>query len=395
MTDRSKPQYQKASIMAALLGTMLWASPAYATTWYVRKSGSNSNSGTSPSSAYLTISKAEDMVIAGDTVYVGAGTYAENVKIQRSGSSGAYISFIADSTGTYTGDAGDVIIDGTNSRNRGIESKDRSYLRIVGFHVKRTKKYGIKVEKADHVAVESCRIYDNQERGIEFKKAYSCDITDCHVYSNGKTGIKLEAEKERPGSTITRCLVYGNGEEGIKVKLAEDTTADVVNCLCYANTKDGIEVEGNDHGSASIYNNTLVGNQEKGIEIKHGSVTLRNNIIAFNKDLGLKKNSGSCSSDYNLFWGNKESLAENWSNQIDGTSRGAHDFMGDPLLEDRGGNDYHLTASSPARNAGTPSGAPSVDYENSDRKSADGYVDVGADEWGVVLRVISWREVRR
>jgi chitinase len=79
--------------------------PAQGTAYYVAKTGSNSNAGTSPSSAWLTISYAATHVAAGDTVYVGAGTYNESVPITTSGSASAPIIFdgqgraIVDGTG--------------------------------------------------------------------------------------------------------------------------------------------------------------------------------------------------------------------------------------------------------------------------------------------------------
>ncbi|HEY65553.1 MAG TPA: hypothetical protein G4O02_13385 [Caldilineae bacterium] len=85
------------------------------TTYYVRKSGSDANDGLSPSTAWLTLGKAAGMVAAGDTVYVGAGVYREQVTMTASGSSGSPIRWIADVTGEYTGDAGLVVISARDS----------------------------------------------------------------------------------------------------------------------------------------------------------------------------------------------------------------------------------------------------------------------------------------
>ncbi len=53
----------------ALIGT------SHATDWYVSPSGSDSNSGTSPSTPFRTLNKGRDMAQAGDTVYIMNGTY--------------------------------------------------------------------------------------------------------------------------------------------------------------------------------------------------------------------------------------------------------------------------------------------------------------------------------
>ena len=80
-------------------------------TYYIRKTGSNSNNGTSAATAWLTLGKAlasGSTVVAGDTIYVGAGVYRETVAVAVSGSSGSPIKVIGDVTGQYTGDAGQV-----------------------------------------------------------------------------------------------------------------------------------------------------------------------------------------------------------------------------------------------------------------------------------------------
>ena len=85
---------------------LMFTCPLMATTYYVAKTGSDSNSG-SQSQPWLTIGKAASTMVAGDKVIVGAGTYAEKVQPANSGTSSARITYEADIS------AGDVIIDGT------------------------------------------------------------------------------------------------------------------------------------------------------------------------------------------------------------------------------------------------------------------------------------------
>ena len=77
-------------------------------TYYVRKTGSDSNAGTSASAAWLTVGKAigASGAASGDTIYVGAGTYREVPTITLAPSAETRI--VADVTGQYTGDAGEV-----------------------------------------------------------------------------------------------------------------------------------------------------------------------------------------------------------------------------------------------------------------------------------------------
>lgn len=80
-----------------LLVTLL-AQPATATTYYIRTDGNNSNAGTTDSAggAWLTIQKAADTMVAGDTAIVGDGTYVSgNIAFSTSGNSGARITLQA------------------------------------------------------------------------------------------------------------------------------------------------------------------------------------------------------------------------------------------------------------------------------------------------------------
>lgn len=79
-------------------------------TYYIRKTGSDSNAGTSPGAAWLTIGKAlgSSGIASGDTVYIGAGTYREIVTVAMT-SATAETKVVGDVSGQFTGDAGEVI----------------------------------------------------------------------------------------------------------------------------------------------------------------------------------------------------------------------------------------------------------------------------------------------
>jgi hypothetical protein len=71
----------------------LLAGTVHAATYYVRKDGTDGAgvAGTATNTAWLTVSYAESRMGAGDTVYVGPGTYAEAPTVNISGNSGAWI----------------------------------------------------------------------------------------------------------------------------------------------------------------------------------------------------------------------------------------------------------------------------------------------------------------
>src|SRR5687767_9610977 len=86
------------------------AGRAGATTYYVRTSGNDSKNGQTPHNAWRTINKAAERARAGDTVYVGGGTYLQSTPAMFVEQSTALspIKLIADTTGVKTGDAGNV-----------------------------------------------------------------------------------------------------------------------------------------------------------------------------------------------------------------------------------------------------------------------------------------------
>lgn len=80
------------------------------TTYYVGAGGDNANSGLSWALRKLTLNGAEDIpVAAGDTVYVGPGTYRETLTCDVSGSAGSPITYIGDYSGAHTDGVGGVV----------------------------------------------------------------------------------------------------------------------------------------------------------------------------------------------------------------------------------------------------------------------------------------------
>jgi parallel beta-helix repeat protein len=332
--------------------------------------------------------------VGGDTVCVGAGTYAETVRPDNSGSSGSLIAFIADTSGEQTGDQGDVVLTGSNARDRGFDLKDRDYIQIQGFAVTATKKEGILAENSVGVLIRSCRFYSNQDYALKLKGARGCEISDCTAYSNGKSGFYCE-DLKGAGTSLLRCIAYDNGEWGIYFKVADCTsTSYVLNCMSYNNVKDGIECDAKD--PTYIVNCTFASNGERGVEIKGNDdeVTLRNCIMAWNQYRGLKTSERVCN-DYNLYWCNKETTSTDWSYQMDGETPGDNSFVADPLFKDRANKEYRLLAGSAAINKGYVTGAPADDVDGQARRSDDGFVDIGADECRRIIRLLSWRQVER
>lgn len=83
--------------MAASIGLLLCHThEAKAAEWHVAVTGDDSTGDGSVGDPYKTINKAVQMAVAGDTVYVGAGTYHECVVFTKSGTAGNPITFVGE-----------------------------------------------------------------------------------------------------------------------------------------------------------------------------------------------------------------------------------------------------------------------------------------------------------
>jgi hypothetical protein len=108
---------------------------------FVGPGGSDVADGLTWANRKLTLNGVEDTpVVAGDTIYVGAGSYRELLTCDVSGSSGSPITYIADVTGENTDGIGGIVritgLDsdtGTPQRNHHITCQGRSYRTFRGF----------------------------------------------------------------------------------------------------------------------------------------------------------------------------------------------------------------------------------------------------------------------
>ena len=93
-------------LLLLLAGCLAFSHAAQAQTYYVSKSGSDSNSGLSATASWLTIGHAALQAKAGSTVYVGAGTYHESVAFANSGTASAPIVFDGQGVAIVDGSTG-------------------------------------------------------------------------------------------------------------------------------------------------------------------------------------------------------------------------------------------------------------------------------------------------
>jgi len=162
-------------IILGLLLLLLWAIPASAATYYVRTDGNDSNVGTTNSAggAWLTIGKCASTIVAGDFCRVQTGTYTAGFTEATDGTSGNYITYVAD---------GAVLISGAGITVSG------DYVRVIGFEVDR-----------DGAASSS---------GINITNATGVEVWNCTVRDVAFDSIRTDGGGQT--STCTNCLFIGN-----------------------------------------------------------------------------------------------------------------------------------------------------------------------------------------
>src|SRR5690606_22350345 len=95
-SDGSVISTRLAATCLTILLAGLAAHAAVAAEYYVAPGGNDGNAGTSPSSAWRTIAKANAAVAPGDTIYLRGGRYVDDpIKPSRSGKAGAEIRYVA------------------------------------------------------------------------------------------------------------------------------------------------------------------------------------------------------------------------------------------------------------------------------------------------------------
>ncbi|UJR34635.1 hypothetical protein I4U23_027412 [Adineta vaga] len=130
-------QLQIISLVSALLWTQTLAGKSY----YVTKSGKDTNIGTSEATAWLTIKKAANSATPGSTVYIGVGTYYEAVTVNVQGN-------VQDGPITFTNLTPNKIpiISGKETKKTSADGtlniiyiQDKSYLRFINLELTELK----------------------------------------------------------------------------------------------------------------------------------------------------------------------------------------------------------------------------------------------------------------
>jgi len=313
------PGVSSVSISAPAVATFVWPAPSRR---FVRASGSDSNDGMSPQSAWQTLSHAASSVSAGLTVYVGAGTYSESVAIGIGGTQTEPITFLADESGEFTGDAGYVVVDALGASTAfsidGVDDVEVSGFRVTGTHAGSGTGFEVGPTTTRRVKLRRNSIYSNGN-GIRAQNAVS---------------LLLEGNRI---SRSRRMVMVGSvpvSEGGHAIVLDGGSGATVRNNLLYANEGTGLWLTGGVIGG-SVQANTLYANESDQIFVDGllNVVTLSDNAIVAGLADGIELALGSViTSSFNLSFGN---AGFNWL----GLSLGSGDQAVDPAFVDPDGAD--------------------------------------------------------
>lgn len=426
------------SFLTATLLMFLTVSTAYATNYYVAKTGSNANAGTL-AAPWLTIGKAASTLAPGDTVFVRSGTYNEHITPAVSGSATSKILYKE-----YPGDT--VVIDGTGTVGwdwDGVFSLvNRNYIEISGFRIINSRGFGIFASNSHNLGIYSNSTYNTGMSGIWIgDNSYSVTV-DANEIEHSNTLPNQEA-LSISGShdvAVSHNIVHDGLKEGIdakgsyNVQIFGNTVYDMtgmgiyvdsylntpLNIQIYNNvvrdtkvgsgyysSRDGIMLaaeSGNYIDGVNIYNNIIYNIAGTGILLshfhssgplpQHKNTKIYNNTIhrsslagsgyggvniqgASNSNVLVRNNILSRAGTFNIVATSGTTISHNLF--FSGSTSGTNYVIGNPLFVTEGSN-FHLQSTSPAINVALTSGAPVSDFDGNARPQGMA-LDMGAFEY--------------
>jgi parallel beta-helix repeat protein len=290
---------------------------------YVRTRGSDTNTGADPANALRTITKAAQIALDGYDIIVGAGTYREGVTTDRRGTPARALRFVADFDGSRTGDAGAVMLNAANT---------------------------------------------SENAGFSISRSPGTVIDGFTITGGGDAGIVIKSSSHN--FTIQNCVLANNPGDGIRVQ--DSSNVVIFNNLIYGSGQDGIAIAGQSSGSpnAHLFNNTVVSNRNQGILIGNSNAAspnaaLQNNIVQDNDlsdGINIKIFTPPPANVPRSDVGYDEDFDLIFPARFQPTSlpRGDHSLFVDARFTNQGLADFHLSAASPAIDAGSDAGLTSA-----------------------------------
>ncbi len=381
--------------LALTIAVVLASTATAATTHYVNAStGLDTNPGTS-GSPFKTITHAIAVTVSGDTINVAAGTY--NPTLGES-----FPITVPSGVQLIGAGAGTTIIDAVQT-NRVIHCSGNSQTTLIqGFTIthgyfKQTSigsnSYGggIWCENNDMTVISRNVITNNTVLGYDGSPSGGyCLGGGIYVNSGSPTIVNNVISHNTAyggaGATTTQAgLAGGSGGDATGGGIASFGTPIIRNNTIVKNTAQG----GNGGVSGFGAGGSAGGSANSG-GVNAGGAAVINNVIDENTAAGgLGRSggangsgstggmSGSGTIDHNLFFGNLPDAGSTGTNAITAS---------DPLFVNGVNDNYHITPSSPAKGAGTATGAPAIDLDGITRAnppSIGAYEPVATTHYGV------------
>ena len=190
----------KKAIIFTILIAFVFSSKIQAKEYYVNSlTGNDTNIG-DKNSPWKTIQKASNTLIAGDTVFIMAGTYTPTQKIEpiNSGTNSNYINYL-----TYPGDEQLVIIDGVNiplPNWFGVFTiSSKNYIKVSGIKVINSSYAGIFIEKSSNIILENNHIDKTHSSGIS--------VWDCNNITIDRNEVRHACW---PTGGLQECITISN-----------------------------------------------------------------------------------------------------------------------------------------------------------------------------------------
>jgi len=148
----------------------------FATTYYISPTGNDSNDGlgTGDDHAWLTITKANETLTAGDTVEILAGTYDEAIQPDNSGSDGSLI--------TYTRYDTDAVVIDRNDSGNGVYLSGKSYITVSNITIQNCERWVVMLANSTHNIIDTVMMYNaGSWGGVRIQNSNYNTVKDCHI----------------------------------------------------------------------------------------------------------------------------------------------------------------------------------------------------------------------
>jgi len=242
-----------------LLFTLAITLSGYGATYYVAPAGDDSWLGTE-AAPWRSIQRALGEAVAGDTVFIRAGTYAEHIESVRAGTSEAPI-VVSSAPGETAR------IDGTASAWSAGVVISHDCIRLIGLEVVDWSEIGIWVEGAERTEIRDCVVHDSSY-GIGFAAgAHDFLLERVEIYHFDLYGFDASPSggEDCYGGTLRDCVAHtsrtpGQNVDGFALGHGGQSGFEFIRCETYA-VYDGFDISADDTtlSQCSAHNNSNAG----------------------------------------------------------------------------------------------------------------------------------------